>query len=43
MSMVTLSFVITGWLGKFSTCSRRSIRVVDDEVTFLFPVTSASK
>src|SRR4028119_737464 len=28
MSIVALSFVMTGWLGKFSTCSRRPMRVV---------------
>ena len=43
MSIVTLSFVITGWLGKFSTCSRRSIRDVEPAVIFFTPPTSASK
>ena len=43
MSIVTLSFVITGWLGKFSTCSRRSIRLVVPAVIFLSPVTSADR
>ncbi len=37
MSIVTLSFVMTGWLGKFSTCSRRSMRDVVPAVTFLMP------
>ena len=34
---------MTGWLGKFSTCSRRSIRAVEPEVIFLIPETSLSK
>ena len=32
MSIVTLSFVMTGWLGKLSTCSRRSMRDVEPAV-----------
>ena len=43
MSIVTLSFVITGWLGKFSTCSRRSIRVVVRAIMRFAPARSASR
>ena len=39
MSIVTLSFVMTGWLGKLSTCSRRSMRVVEPAVIFFWPPT----
>ena len=43
MSIVTLSFVITGWLGKLSTCSRRSMRVVVRAIIFCAPDGSASR
>ena len=43
MSIVTLSFVMTGWLGKFRTCSRRSIRDVELDVIRFTPETSDSK
>ena len=43
MSIVTLSFVMTGWLGKLSTCSRRSMREVELAVIRFTPPTSASK
>ncbi len=43
MSIVTLSFVMTGWLGKLSTCSRRSMRTVELAVMRLMPLTSVSK
>ena len=42
MSIVTLSFVITGWLGKLRTCSRRSMRAVDPDVIRFVPLGSVS-
>src|SRR5918999_1175988 len=34
---------MTGWLGKLTTCSRRSMRAVEPDVIFFTPFTSASK
>jgi hypothetical protein len=42
MSIVTLSLVMTGCLGKLSTCSRRSMRDVLPETSRFMPEPASS-